>query len=182
MGLSPSSVLCTARRARKTGPASRPAFARYSVSASAAAKWMPMVRCLLPFSLMVRVACSYAALLDDGRYRCSIATMYRLLRAVGESRERRAQRQHPRYTIPRLVAAAPNQVWSWDITQLGGPAKWLYFSLYVVLDIFSRYVIGWLVAERESHELAGRLITQSMAKQGVTPGTLTVHSDRGARR
>jgi len=122
----------------------------------------------------------YAALLDDGRYLCSIATMYRLLRAVGESRERRAQRQHPRYAMPRLVAAAPNQVWSWDITKLGGPAKWLYFSLYVVLDIFSRYVVGWLVAERESHELAGRLLTQSMAKQGVTHGTLTVHSDRGA--
>jgi putative transposase len=122
----------------------------------------------------------YAALLDDGRYLCSIATMYRLLRALGESRERRAQRQHPRYAMPRLVAAAPNQVWTWDITKLGGPVKWLYFSLYVVLDIFSRYVVGWLVAERENHELAGRLITQSMAKQGVTPGTLTVHSDRGA--
>ena len=122
----------------------------------------------------------YAALLDDGRYLCSIATMYRLLRALGESRERRAQRQHPRYAMPRLVATAPNQVWTWDITKLGGPVKWLYFSLYVVLDIFSRYVAGWLVAERESHELAGRLITQSMAKQGVTPGTLTLHSDRGA--
>ena len=99
---------------------------------------------------------------------------------MGESRERRVQRQHPRYAMPRLVATAPNQVWSWDITELGGPLKGLYFSLYVVLDIFSRYVVGWLVAERESHELAGRLITQSMAKQGVTPGTLTVHSDRGA--
>src|SRR5580704_8038957 len=122
----------------------------------------------------------YAALLDDGRYLCSIATMYRRLRALGESRERRAQRQHPRYAMPRLVAAAPNQVWTWDITKLGGPVKWLYFSLYAVLDIFSRYVVGWLVAERESHELAGRLLTQSMAQQGVTPGTLTVHSDRGA--
>src|ERR1700682_1980806 len=84
----------------------------------------------------------YAALLDDGRYLCSIATMYRLLRALGESRERRAQRQHPRYAMPRLVAAAPNQVWTWDITKLGGPVKWLYFSLYVVLDIFSRYVVS----------------------------------------
>lgn len=121
----------------------------------------------------------YAGLLDDGRYLCSIATMYRLLRALGQSRERRAQRRHPRYAMPRLVATAPNQVWSWDITKLGGPVKWLYFSLYVVLDIFSRYVVGWLVAERESHQLAGRLIAQSMAKQGATPGTLTVHSDRG---
>lgn len=123
----------------------------------------------------------YAALLDDGRYLCSIATMYRLLRALGESREQRAQRLHPRYAMPRLVAAAPNQVSTWDnITKLGGPVKWLYFSLYVVLDIFSRYVVGWLVAERENHELAGRLITQSMSKQAVAPGTLTVHSDRGA--
>jgi len=122
----------------------------------------------------------YAGLLDEGRYLCSIATMYRLLRAMGESRERRAQRHHPRYAMPRLVATAPNQVWTWDITKLGGPVKWLYFSLYVVLDIFSRYVVGWLVAERESHELAGRLITQSMAKQEVSPGALTIHSDRGA--
>jgi putative transposase len=122
----------------------------------------------------------YAGLLDEGRYLCSIATMYRLLRALGESRERRAQRHHPRYAMPRLVATAPNQVWTWDITKLGGPVKWLYFSLYVVLDIFSRYVVGWLVAERESHELAGRLITQSMAKQAISAGTLTVHSDRGA--
>jgi putative transposase len=122
----------------------------------------------------------YAALLDDGRYLCSIATMYRLLRALGESRERRAQRQHPHYAMPRLVATGPNQVWTWDITKLGGPLKGLYFSLYVVLDIFSRYVVGWLVAERESHELAGRLITQSMAKQEISPGMLTVHSDRGA--
>ena len=80
----------------------------------------------------------YAGLLDDGRYLCSIATMYRLLRAVGESRERRAQRRHPRYAMPRLVAAAPNQVWSWDITKLGGPAKWLYFSLYVAI---ARYLL-----------------------------------------
>jgi putative transposase len=122
----------------------------------------------------------YAALLDEGRYLCSIATMYRLLRGLGESRERRAQRQHPRYAMPRLVATAPKQVWSWDITKLGGPRKGLYFSLYVVLDIFSRYVVGWLVAERESQELAGRLITQSIAKQEISPGTLTVHSDRGA--
>ena len=122
----------------------------------------------------------WAALLDEGRYLCSISTMYRLLRAVGESGERRAQRHHPRYAVPRLVAGAPNQVWSWDITKLAGPVKWLYFSLYVLLDIFSRYVVGWLVAEREDGELAARLIAESCAKQGVAPGALTVHSDRGS--
>jgi putative transposase len=122
----------------------------------------------------------WAALLDEGRYLCSISTMYRLLRGVGESGERRAQRRHPRYLVPRLVASGPNQVWSWDITKLAGPVKWLYFSLYVLLDIFSRYVVGWLVAEREDGELAGRLIAESCAKQGVAPGALTVHSDRGS--
>ena len=122
----------------------------------------------------------WGALLDEGRYLCSISTMYRLLRGVSESGERRAQRRHPRYPLPRLVASGPNQVWSWDITKLAGPVKWLYFSLYVVLDIFSRYVVGWLVAEREDGELAGRLIAESCAKQGVAPGALTVHSDRGS--
>jgi len=122
----------------------------------------------------------WAALLDEGRYLCSISTMYRLLRGVAESGERRAQRRLPHYPLPRLVASGPNQVWSWDITKLAGPVKWLYFSLYVLLDIFSRYVVGWLVAEREDGELAGRLIAESCAKQGVAPGALTVHSDRGS--
>ena len=121
----------------------------------------------------------YAALLDDGRYLCSIATMSRLLRALGESRERRAQRQHPRYAMPRLVAAAPNQVWSWDITKLGGPAKWLYFSLYVVLDIFSRYVVGWLLARQESAALAKVLIADSCTRQHIAPDQLIIHADRG---
>jgi len=122
----------------------------------------------------------WAALLDEGRYLCSISTMYRLLHEVGESGERRAQRRHPHYPVPRLVASGPNQVWSWDITKLAGPVKWLYFSLYVLLDIFSRYVVGWLVAEREDGELAARLVAESCAKQAVTPGALTVHSDRGS--
>ena len=122
----------------------------------------------------------WAALLDEGRYLCSISTMYRVLRGVGESGERRAQRRHPHYAVPRLVASGPNQVWSWDITKLAGPVKWLYFSLYVLLDIFSRYVVGWLVAEREDGELAGRLIAESCVKQAVAPGALTVHSDRGS--
>jgi putative transposase len=122
----------------------------------------------------------WAALLDEGRYLCSISTMYRVLRGAGESGERRAQRRHPHYAVPRLVASGPNQVWSWDITKLAGPLKWLYFSLYVLLDIFSRYVVGWLVAEREDGELAGRLIAESCVKQAVAPGALTVHSDRGS--
>jgi len=100
----------------------------------------------------------YAALLDQGRYFCSIRTMYRLLQAHGEVRERRDQLRHPTYHKPQLVATAPNQVRSWDITKLLGPAKWTYFYLYVILDIFSRYVVGWMLAHRESAALAKRLL------------------------
>jgi putative transposase len=123
----------------------------------------------------------WAQLLDMGHVPpCSIRTMYRVLAANAEVRERRNQLRHPAYRKPELLATRPNQVWSWDITKLAGPVKWLYFSLYVLLDIFSRYVVGWLVAEREDGELAGRLIAESCAKQGVAPGALTVHSDRGS--
>lgn len=121
----------------------------------------------------------YATLLDEGTYLCSIRTMYRLLAARGEVRERRNVLTHPQYTKPELLATAPNQVWSWDITKLLGPAKWTYYCLYVILDIFSRYVVGWMVAHRESAELAKRLIGESCAKQGVGPGQLTIHADRG---
>src|SRR5262245_57089038 len=99
----------------------------------------------------------YAALLDEGRYLCSVPTMYRLLRAEGEVRERRRQATHPATVKPELVALAPNAVWSWDITKLLGPVKWTYFHLYVIIDIFSRYVPGWLLAPRETAELAERL-------------------------
>ena len=121
-----------------------------------------------------------ATLLDEGQYLCSARTMYRILAANQPVRERRNQRDHPPYTKPELVATAPNQTWSWDITKLLGPKKWTYFYLYVVLDIFSRYAVGWMVADRENSALAGRLIEQTCHKQGVQPQVLTLHSDRGA--
>ena len=121
-----------------------------------------------------------ATLLDEGQYLCSARTMYRILAANQPVRERRNQRDHPQYTKPELVATGPNQTWSWDITKLLGPKKWTYFYLYVVLDIFSRYAVGWMVADRENSALAGRLIEQTCHKQGVQPQVLTLHSDRGA--
>jgi putative transposase len=124
-------------------------------------------------------AAVYATLLDEGEYHCSIRTMYRLLDEHGEVRERRDQLTHPPYQKPELMATAPNRLWSWDITKLLGPAKWTYFYLYVLLDVFSRYVTGWMVAYRESAELAKRLIEESCKKQHIQPGQLTLHADRG---
>ena len=121
----------------------------------------------------------YAALLDEGVYHCSVRTMYRILADADQVRERRDQLRHPVYSAPQLLATAPNQVWSWDITKLLGPVKWSYFYLYVVLDIFSRYVVGWMLAERESGLLASRLIDDTCAKQLIKPDQLTLHSDRG---
>ena len=121
-----------------------------------------------------------ATLLDEGPYLCSERTMYRILAADQPVRERRNQREHPQYTKPELVATAPNQTWSWDITKLLGPTKWTYFYLYVVLDIFSRYAVGWMVADRENSALACRLIEETCHNQGVQPQVLTLHSDRGA--
>ena len=121
-----------------------------------------------------------ATLLDEGRYLCSERTMYRLLAAEQPVRERRNQLRHPHYAKPELLATAPNQVWSWDITRLLGPKRWTYFYLYVLLDIFSRYVVGWMVAERENAALAARLIEQSCLKQAIQPQVLTLHSDRGS--
>jgi len=122
----------------------------------------------------------YARLLDAGRHLCSERTMYRILAAQREVRERRDQLRHPRYTAPQLLATRPNQLWSWDITKLLGPAKWTYFYLYVILDVFSRYVVGWMVAHRESATLAERLIGATCTRQGITPGELTLHADRGS--
>jgi putative transposase len=122
----------------------------------------------------------YATLLDEGRYLCSERTMYRLLDANGEVRERRDQLTHPAYAKPELLAEAPNQVWSWDISKLKGPATWTYYQLYVILDIFSRYVVGWTVQYREDKQVAKALIAQAVEQQHVTPGTLTVHADRGS--
>ena len=122
----------------------------------------------------------YATLLDEGIFVCSIPTMYRLLRAHKQVRERRPQRRHPRYAAPELLATRPNELWSWDITKLLGPAKWTYFYLYVILDVFSRYAVGWMVAHREQAALAERLLEATYARQGIVPGQLTVHADRGS--
>ena len=121
----------------------------------------------------------YATLLDEGQYLCSVRTMYRILAESAEVRERRDQLRHPVYAKPELLATAPNQVWSWDITKLMGPAKWTYFYLYVILDIFSRYVVGWMLAAREAAQLAEQLIAETVAKHDIAPATLTMHADRG---
>jgi len=122
----------------------------------------------------------WAILLDEGRYLGSVSTFYRLLRRASGTRERRKQATHPAKVKPELVATRPNQVWSWDITKLRGPAKWSWFYLYVILDIYSRYVVGWMVASRESGPLAEVLIRQSLAKQGIRRDQLTIHADRGS--
>jgi len=121
----------------------------------------------------------YTRLLDEDRYLCSERTLYRILGENKEVRERRDQLRHPVYQKPELLATASNQVWSWDITKLLGPAKWTYFYLYVILDIFSRYVPGWLLATRESAALAKHLIEETCRRQGIESGQLTTHSDRG---
>lgn len=122
----------------------------------------------------------YATLLDEASYLCSPSTMYRILRESAEIRDRRDQMRHPNYAKPELLATGPNQVWSWDITKLLGPAKWTYFYLYVMLDIFSRYAVGWLLADRESSQLAEVLMAESCLKQDVQPNQLTLHADRGS--
>ena len=122
----------------------------------------------------------WAALLDDGVSLASISTFYRLLRQAGEVRERRRQATHPATVKPELVATAPNAVWSWDITKLRGPATWTYYHLYVILDIFSRYVVGWMVAHRESATLAEVLIRQTCANQAIGRDQLPIHADRGS--
>ena len=125
-------------------------------------------------------AAVYATLLDEGIYHCSMRTMYRLLKAEGESGERRNQRTHPAYQKPELLATGHNQLWSWDITKLLGPAKWTYFYLYVIMDVYSRYIVGWMVAPRETAELAKRLIEDTCDKQRIAPDQLTIHADRGS--
>lgn len=126
------------------------------------------------------VAQVWARELDDGRYHCSMSTMYRLLKVHGESRERRAQATHPARTKPELVATRANEVWCWDITWLRGPARGVHYPLYSIIDIFSRYVPGHLVATVESAEIAERMIDQAVAVQRIEAGTLTLHADRGA--
>lgn len=121
----------------------------------------------------------WATLLDEERYLASERTMYRILAADGETRERRNQLVHPSYTKPELLAERPNELWSWDITKLLGPAKWTYFYLYVILDVFSRYVVGWTIQYKESARIAEQLIAQAIEQQGIAPGQLTLHADRG---
>jgi len=122
----------------------------------------------------------YHELLDEGTYVASVSSMYRILRAYGEVKERRRQAVHPARVKPELVATQPNQIWSWDITKLHGPAKWSYFYLYVIIDIYSRYTVGWLIAERESAVLAERLLADTVAKQGIDRDTLSIHADNGS--
>ncbi len=122
---------------------------------------------------------TYATLLDEGVYLGSVRTLYRLLAGCDQVRERRNQLTHPVYARPELLAVQANEVWSWDITKLRGPGKWEYYHLYVILDIFSRYVVGWMIAQRETAELAEALIADTVAKQNIAPGSLTLHADRG---
>ena len=123
---------------------------------------------------------AYATLLDEGKYYCSTRTMYRILNANKEVRERRDQLRHPTHAKPQLKATTPNQVWSWDITKLLGPKKWTYYHLYVVIDIYSRYVVGWMLAHRECQHLAERLLRETAIKEQIRPDQLTIHADRGA--
>jgi len=125
-------------------------------------------------------AAVWATLLDEGTYLASERTMYRLLAANGELRERRDQLTHPPYTRPELLAERPNEVWSWDISKLKGPAKWTCFYLYVILDVFSRYAVGWTVQQRESASVAEQLIAQTLGKQRIARDQLTIHADRGS--
>lgn len=122
----------------------------------------------------------HATLLDEGTYHCSISTMYRLLHDVGEVGERRDQATRPPHVKPELCATAPRQVFAWDITKLHGPQKWTYYYLYVILDIYSRYVVGWMVADRESSQLARLLLAETINKERLDPTKLTVHADRGS--
>ena len=125
-------------------------------------------------------AAVYHELLDDGIYLASVSTMYRILRDHDEVHERRRQAVHPARVKPELVATQPNQVWSWDITKLHGPAKWTYYYLYVIIDIYSRYVVGWLIAEHESAALAEKLLADTITKHNAEPGQLTIHADNGS--
>jgi putative transposase len=122
----------------------------------------------------------YHELLDEGVYLASVSSMYRILRAHGEVKERRRQAVHPARVKPELVATKPNMCWSWDITKLRGPAKWSYFYLYVIIDIYSRYTVGWLIAERESAALAEQLLADTIAKQNIDRDTLSIHADNGS--
>ena len=165
------------RRRPDSAPAPRPRSARALSPDEHAAV---LARLHEPRFVDLAPAEVYATLLDEGEYLCSERAMYRVLAAHGEVRERRDHLRHPHYAAPELLATRPNELWSWDITKLLGPAKWTYFYLYVMLDVFSRYVVGWMVAHRESATLAERFIQETCARQEIGPDQLTIHADRGS--
>ncbi len=164
------------RRPQRATPCRRPS--RLALSAEERATVLAVLH--EPRFVDLAPAEVYATLLDDGRYLCSERTMYRLLAEHAEVRERRDQLRHPVYAAPELLARRPNELWSWDITKLLGPAKWTYFYLYVMLDVFSRYVVGWMVAHREGATLAEQFIRETCARQGIERDQLTIHADRGS--
>jgi putative transposase len=170
------------RRHRQTPPPARaPRQAKPQPRALSAAE-RDSVRALLnsPDFVDMAPAAVYHTLLDEGVYIASVSSMYRILRAHGEVKERRRQAVHPPRVKPELVATKPNMCWSWDITKLHGPVKWTYYYLYVIIDIYSRHVVGWLLADRESTTLAERLLADTIIKQNVDPGQLTIHADNGS--
>ena len=183
LGLSRATV--QRRRARLAKPPSSPAPRQKPARALSTEQQQAVLDLLhAPHFADQAPAEIYASLLDRGVYHCSIRhcsirTMYRILHGHDEVRERRKQLRHPAYTKPELLAEKPNQVWSWDITKLKGPAKWQYFCLYVIIDIFSRRVVGWRVADAESAALFQPLFDDAVARQNVLPGQLTLHADRG---
>jgi putative transposase len=170
------------RRHRKSPRTPRPAREPVAQPRALTPRERHQVRALLNSEEHVDKAPAvvYHELLDEGLYLCSVSTMYRILHEHGEVHERRRQATHPPRVRPELVADAPNRVWSWDITKLHGPAKWTYYYLYVILDIYSRYVVGWLLADAESKTLAEQLLADTIAKQDVDTGQLTIHADNGS--
>jgi len=183
LGIAPTCMALALPRAtyyRRRRPQSAPPPRRPSPRALSAAERAAVLAMLHELRFVdLAPAEVYATLLDAGQYLCSERTMYRVLAAHQEVRERRNQLRHPRYAAPELLARRPNELWSWDITKLLGPAKWTYFYLYVMLDVFSRFVIGWMVAHRESATLAERFIHETCGRQGIDRGQLTIHADRG---
>jgi len=179
LGLSRASLQRSTKRQSRppTAPLSRPSPAR-ALPAGSRQTVLDLLRS--PRFADLAPAEIYATLLDEGVYHCSVSTMYRLLAANNEVLVRRKQLRHPIYTKPELLAVCPNEVWSWDITKLKGPAKWTYFYLYVIIDIFSRRVVGWCVADAESACLFKALFDDTIAKHQVPPGQLTLHADRGS--
>lgn len=177
LGVAPATIY-----RRRRPPETRPAKPRPRPARALSADEREEVRATLYSERFVDCSPAqvWATLLDEGRYLASERTMYRILAERGETRDRRDQLVHPAYAKPELLATGPNELWSWDITKLLGPAKWTYYYLYVVLDVFSRYAVGWTIQYRESAQVAKQLIAQAIAQQGVAPGHLTVHADRGS--